>query len=577
MIISVSDTPAGGTEIVIAISSSADDAEESGAGNVNVSSKDLDLGSRVTGLRFDGVAIHPGATIIDAYIQFQADETTEVSTSLTLTGEATDDSSTFLESSYNITSRPTISATVPWSVPAWTVGETGLNQRTPNLATIVQEIVSRTGWAAGNALSVMISGVGHRAAEPFDSAGLAPELHVVFSGGVPPDNLAPQVDAGMDQNLVLPDTAALDGTVTDDGKPGPLTTTWSQVSGPGVVSFANASAVDTTAAFSAPGTYVLRLGANDGEFVTSDDVTVKVLQAGTQITTIEVSVATSSDDAEESGAGTVDLLRGDLDLGKREIGLRFSNVNVPRGATIVAAQIQFQADESSSEATQLMLHGEAVDHSPTFSSTPFNISLRGLTTASAVWTPPAWNVGHDGLAQRTPDIASIIQEIVSRPGWNRHGAISLVATGNGSRVAEPYDGNGAAPRLQIEYLAAAVALPFDDGGDSEAPGTGSPSIFAAAFAALAVRWSASSQENRQPTADLTIASTNLATHGHLQLTAQERWSVVNDGANTRPLSPCNARIGQLGTSCLASTADHPLRTLQEAAVDELFGQFDELI
>ena len=45
----------------------------------------------------------------------------------------------------------------------------------------------------------------------------------------------------------------VDGTVTDDGYPSPptaVTTTWTQVSGPGTVTFGNAAAVDTTAAFS---------------------------------------------------------------------------------------------------------------------------------------------------------------------------------------------------------------------------------------------------------------------------------------------------------------------------------------
>ena len=65
-----------------------------------------------------------------------------------------------------------------------------------------------------------------------------------------------------DQTITLPSDATLDGTVTDDGLPNPpgaLTTSWSQVSGPGTVTFADASAVDTTASFSAAGAYVLEL------------------------------------------------------------------------------------------------------------------------------------------------------------------------------------------------------------------------------------------------------------------------------------------------------------------------------
>ena len=95
-------------------------------------------------------------------------------------------------------------------------------------------------------------------------------------GGV---NHPPVVDAGPDQSVTLPAAATLDGTVTDDGLPDPpgaMTTAWSKVSGPGTVTFAAASAVDTTAAFSASGTYVLRLTADDGELQAGDTVTVTV-------------------------------------------------------------------------------------------------------------------------------------------------------------------------------------------------------------------------------------------------------------------------------------------------------------
>jgi hypothetical protein len=92
-------------------------------------------------------------------------------------------------------------------------------------------------------------------------------------------NQVPVVDAGPDQTITLLDSAVLDGTVTDDGlqdPPGVLTTTWSQVSGTGVVTFTDAYTVDTTASFSAADTYVLRLTADDSELSASDEVTIVV-------------------------------------------------------------------------------------------------------------------------------------------------------------------------------------------------------------------------------------------------------------------------------------------------------------
>ncbi len=93
-------------------------------------------------------------------------------------------------------------------------------------------------------------------------------------------NQAPVVTAGANQSITLPNTAALTGSVSDDGLPAPpqLTTTWSFVSGPlsGVI-FTNPSAPATAASFSAPGVYVLRLTANDGVFSATSDTQVTVV------------------------------------------------------------------------------------------------------------------------------------------------------------------------------------------------------------------------------------------------------------------------------------------------------------
>lgn len=93
-----------------------------------------------------------------------------------------------------------------------------------------------------------------------------------------PVNRAPVVSAGPDVVVRLGGVGVLDGTVTDDGLPieGSLTQRWSVVSGPGSVTFEDATAVDTTATFSTRGTYTLRLTASDGELSASDDTVVKV-------------------------------------------------------------------------------------------------------------------------------------------------------------------------------------------------------------------------------------------------------------------------------------------------------------
>lgn len=99
-----------------------------------------------------------------------------------------------------------------------------------------------------------------------------------------PVNQAPIVNAGTDQTINISNSANLNGTASDDGlpnSPASLTTQWSKVSGPGTVSFGNANSLNTTAGFSAAGTYILRLTANDSALSSTDDVTITATNSST--------------------------------------------------------------------------------------------------------------------------------------------------------------------------------------------------------------------------------------------------------------------------------------------------------
>lgn len=101
-----------------------------------------------------------------------------------------------------------------------------------------------------------------------------------------PVNVAPTVDAGLNRSIQLGQQATLDGTVTDDGKPAgaPVTVAWAKAAGPGTVTFAALNAVDTTAGFSAAGTYTLSLTASDTQLSASDTMTVTVADPNAPVT-----------------------------------------------------------------------------------------------------------------------------------------------------------------------------------------------------------------------------------------------------------------------------------------------------
>ncbi|HEX5588373.1 MAG TPA: hypothetical protein VFZ17_13755, partial [Acidimicrobiia bacterium] len=458
-------TGGGQFTVDIPVAASSDDAEEKTTGGVNITSTDLDLtldgttAQSMIGMRFVNVPVPAGATVNSAYVQYKLNEKTSDPTNLVIQGQAIDNAPTFTTAKNNITNRARTTAGVPWAPPPWTTAthSAGPEQRTPDLGPVLQEIVVRPGWTSGNALALLVSGDGRRVADAFDQAGATPVLHIVYTTGGPPPNQPPLVNAGPDQSVTMPASASLNATATDDGLPnGTLTRQWSQVSGPGTATFVDPSAAATTASFDQAGTYVLRLSASDGVLGGSDDVTVTVLGPGSLVT-VDIPLVAGSDDAEQLASGSVNITSSDLDMVidgttvQSAVGLRFANVNVPRNATIASASVQFRSDEVSSDATTLLLQGQAIDNAPTFATTKNSITTRARTAASTTWTPAAWTqTSLSGPAQRTADLAGIVSEIVHRPGWNPGNALALVITGSGKRVADSFEGS-AAPVLRITY------------------------------------------------------------------------------------------------------------------------------
>ena len=126
-----------------------------------------------------------------------------------------------------------------------------------------------------------------------------------MGGGVPdPNNKPPALNVAPVPSIGLRDRVTLIASATDDGLPKPyrrapsnpdrdaqprrpqgVQIKWTQYRGPGKVTFEpDSSAVvhgepvtlTSKAGFSEPGTYVLRVTANDGQLFTSQDVTVTV-------------------------------------------------------------------------------------------------------------------------------------------------------------------------------------------------------------------------------------------------------------------------------------------------------------
>jgi hypothetical protein len=167
------------------ISAGADDADELQDGTVARAGGDLELGNdhgvpTTNGLRFTGVSVPRGARITRAQIQFTVDEKGTDASSLNIRAQASDNAGAFASTAFNLSSRPVTSAFTGWSPPQWlTPGTAGADQRTPNLSALVQEVVDRPGWSAGNALAFLVTGSGRRTAESFEG-GAPPVLELEY-------------------------------------------------------------------------------------------------------------------------------------------------------------------------------------------------------------------------------------------------------------------------------------------------------------------------------------------------------------------------------------------------------------
>jgi hypothetical protein len=186
--------------------------------------------------------------------------------------------------------------------------------------------------------------------------------------------------------------------------------------------------------------------------------------SGAYADTLEVQVASGNDDAEENNAGNIDLGSSDLEIGAQGgggdaqlIGMRFADIDIPRGALINSANIQFTVDEEDDEVQSLpiQIFGELGASLP-FTGSVGDISSRTRTGTFVNWEniPPWLTVGEAGPDQQTPDFAPVIQTIVNQTTWEPNNALVIMLSPleNFERTAESFDGDAtAAPLLTIDF------------------------------------------------------------------------------------------------------------------------------
>ncbi|MDH5325354.1 MAG: PilC/PilY family type IV pilus protein [Gammaproteobacteria bacterium] len=331
------------------------------------------LGSPATqtmGLRFQNIGIPQGATITSAVVEFTVAQsnTTPYTSDLTIAGFNTGDAPTFSAAANDITARTLTTNTVAWQPGTWTNPDV---VQTPDLKTVVQEIVNRSDWCGNNSMGFSIAGTDtvNRIAHSYDgNPQFAPVLKVTYT--------EPASGGCFNQTLVY------------------------RVNG-------------------------------------------------------------SENDAEQLSNTSVDLTGNVINLSTSQTnGLRFSNILINQGTTILEADLTFVASADDTVASNVFIQGEAADNSLAFVSNNNNITDRALTTASVNWVPGNWIAGE---SYTSVDIKSVVQEIVNRTGWAPGNNLTLIQTAdNGSRRARSFNNqpaDAALLRIKVQNSGVAAAPP----------------------------------------------------------------------------------------------------------------------
>ena len=132
---------------------------------------------------------------------------------------------------------------------------------------------------------------------------------------------------------------------------------------------------------------------------------------------------------------------------------------MPQGIIIDSAFIQFaNKGDKAPVLGDATIKGQLIANAATFTSTANNISSRTTTTANVLWpgnTSATWgtaNANFAGPLQRTPDIKTLLQEIINQGTWADGNALAIIMNGAGVRNTQSYNGSTSlAPQLIVYY------------------------------------------------------------------------------------------------------------------------------
>jgi len=492
-----------------------DDAEETLSNNsVSLNSGTININSnQINGFRFNNTGIPRGATILSANMSLTPMVDSVDPMTLRLYAELSKDATPFTGNSGDLSNRFKTSSYIDWVLPSWTKDTEYVS---PDMSSVVQELVNQSGWLEDDlaVLQTYQTGTAERQVYSYDaSSTLAAKLNVSYRMGTPgqqtiglrfrdvaipqgatitsaviefvsaQSSSTPFVNGLTIQGFDTDDAPAFSASAADiTGRSGTAASVnwmpdaWSdgQVVQTTDIKTLVQAIVDRSG-WCGNNAMGFRISGNDlvnrvahsfdgnPEFapvlrVTYDDSNISGSQ-GCMNQMLVYRVNASENDAEQRSTGQTRTGGSSLNIESgRYQGLRFTNVLINQGATIISASLDYTAQAADISSTTVSIKGQAADNAPAFLNVNANISGRTTTTASASWSTGDWVTNN---TYTSPDLKNVIQEIVNRGGWLPGNALAIIQTASGgTRHAYTFDNQPAdAPLLKIKVQSGGVYTP----------------------------------------------------------------------------------------------------------------------
>ena len=158
--------------------------------------------------------------------------------------------------------------------------------------------------------------------------------------------------------------------------------------------------------------------------------------------------------------GSVDVDGNTLNLGRdgsstQAVGLRYADINIARGATILEARLEFVAVSTDEDVAEFEIRIEDAADSEAFDDSNNGVSGRSYQSGGVAWDPEEW---YEETQYESPDIKDLVQSVISRDDWCTGNAmtfsVSDVSGNTGERRAYSHekavaDGVNYVPQLRI--------------------------------------------------------------------------------------------------------------------------------